>query len=703
MLVGTSLGFAPAAHAAPGTLETLTATAGANSVTLDWTYTVGTTDVSTWQFRQKKGTGSYSSWAIINSLNLNSRSHTFTGLEAGATYTYKLRAYAGGTSNELTSNEVTPYPGTDITQVEVTSTPTSGTTPKKYGAGEKIQITVTFDEAMTVTGDPQFEIKLGNAGQAVAKRAAYISGSGSMALVFEYTVQSGDMDDNGIWIEADAVKLNGGTIRDGDSNDADLRHTAPRGQSSHKVDGSLTPTAPTVSSAEVTAAAPKELVITFDKALATDSTPAASAFTVKVGGTAEPQPTAVSISGSAVTLTLAVALDASQSNVTVDYTNPGTANSPLKDASDNEVATFANQSVTNNAPACPTGQPGDALWTACLTVGEQSGSRLWYGFSAGSYGALSARTFSAEGTSYELDALEVKIGATLSISFTADPGSAANTWILQVGDRTFNLGRNRFRNSGFSYQWGTTGINWDTSNIGDKVSVSLKQGNRRPTGKPTISDNIDPVGTVQAGEVLAADTTGITDPDGLTSASYSYRWFRQEDATGTGAAVISGETGATYRPLSAADIGKYIAVEVTYTDDRGTTETLTSAGVGPVGKAVLTITSPTVSESDVVIEYDITLSPGPAVDSSRIQVLALSEDMTPSPGQGYVNIKPVNNDIISLNGNTDGAPLTYSHPVDIRPDNRDEVDEVQKLSFTLEPAFAPLIEVTGTRGRHGDR
>ena len=163
--------------------------------------------------------------------------------------------------------------------------------------------------------------------------APYISGSGTTALVFEYTVLATDEDDNGIWIEADAVRLNGGTIKDSDDNDADLTHAQPGGQSSHKVDGSLNPpdtTAPTVSSAEVAAAAPKQLVITFDEPLDTTAAPAASAFTVKVGGTAEPQPAAVSISGSAVTLTLAVALDSSQSNVTVDYTNPGTSNDPLK-------------------------------------------------------------------------------------------------------------------------------------------------------------------------------------------------------------------------------------------------------------------------------------------------------------------------------------------------------------------------------------
>ena len=133
-------------------------------------------------------------------------------------------------------------------------------------------------------------------------------------------------------------------------------------------------TAPTVSSAQVTAAKPRELVVTFSEALATDSVPDKGQFTVKVGGTAEPAlRSSVVIDSSDATklrLRLAVALDASQTSVTLDYTNPGTANNPLEDAAGNEVATFTGQAVTNNAPACPSGQPADAFWTACLTVGD---------------------------------------------------------------------------------------------------------------------------------------------------------------------------------------------------------------------------------------------------------------------------------------------------------------------------------------------
>ena len=135
----------------------------------------------------------------------------------------------------------------DIRQVAVTSTPTSGSgTPKKYGEGEDIQVTVTFIKAVTVTGDPVFEIKMGNSGETAAtKNAAYVGGSGTSELVFEYTVVAVDRDNDGILIEANALTLDeDDAIQDSDNNNMLLGYNAPGGQSDHQVDGRLTPPQP---------------------------------------------------------------------------------------------------------------------------------------------------------------------------------------------------------------------------------------------------------------------------------------------------------------------------------------------------------------------------------------------------------------------------------------------------------------------------
>ena len=77
--------------------------------------------------------------------------------------------------------------------VAVTSTPAAAA--ETYGAGETIEISVTFDEAVNATTDTDFVLSV-----AGRKRAPLLRGSGTETLVFGYTVQAGDSDTDGIWI-----------------------------------------------------------------------------------------------------------------------------------------------------------------------------------------------------------------------------------------------------------------------------------------------------------------------------------------------------------------------------------------------------------------------------------------------------------------------------------------------------------------------
>ena len=88
------------------------------------------------------------------------------------------------------------------------------------------------------------------------------------------------------------------------------------------------------------------------------------------------------------------------------------------------------------------------------------------------------------------------------------------------------------------------------------------------TGTPAIG------GTAQVGEELTASTSGISDADGLDNASFGYQWIR----TNTD---IGGATGATYTS-EAADEGKRLKVRVSFTDDAGNAESLTSAATDAV-------------------------------------------------------------------------------------------------------------------------
>ena len=101
-------------------------------------------------------------------------------------------------------------------------------------------------------------------------------------------------------------------------------------------------------------------------------------------------------------------------------------------------------------------------------------------------------------------------------------------------------------------------------NEGQKQSKSDgEQPNRPASGKLRIS------GEAQVGQTLTADTSGIQDQDGLEDASFSYQWLGDDSE-------IAGATGPTYT-LADADAGKTIKVRVSFTDDEGNDEALTSA------------------------------------------------------------------------------------------------------------------------------
>ena len=110
----------------------------------------------------------------------------------------------------------------------------------------------------------------------------------------------------------------------------------------------------------------------------------------------------------------------------------------------------------------------------------------------------------------------------------------------------------------------------------DATAAVAARSNNAATGAPSIS------GTAQVGETLTAYTSGIADADGLTNVSYSYQWIAND---GTSDADITGATHSTYT-LIAADEGKTIKVQVTFTDDAANEETLTSTATEEVSFAV---------------------------------------------------------------------------------------------------------------------
>jgi len=125
-------------------------------------------------------------------------------------------------------------PSSDSTPPSVVSVnvPANGT----YRIGQSLDFTVNFDETVAVStggGTPRLAVTLETGGTVYA---GYVSGNGTAALVFRYTIVSGNLDTDGITLAA-ALQLNGGTLKDSAGNDATLTLNSVSATTGVKVDG----------------------------------------------------------------------------------------------------------------------------------------------------------------------------------------------------------------------------------------------------------------------------------------------------------------------------------------------------------------------------------------------------------------------------------------------------------------------------------
>ena len=183
-----------------------------------------------------------------------------------------------------------------------------------------------------------------------------------------------------------------------------------------------TDTAPAVSGISVNGTT---LVITFDQNLKAASTPAASAFSVSVNGSARTV-SMVAIAAQAVTLTLASPVIHSDV-VTVAYTVP--ASNPLADGTGNNAAAFAARSAANNTPV-PIPAPSSASVNRTALAITFSGSlKANASLAASAFSFTPANSASAASTSGSTVNVTlgtaVADGASLSVSYTPPSMAAA--------------------------------------------------------------------------------------------------------------------------------------------------------------------------------------------------------------------------------------------------------------------------------------
>ena len=148
--------------------------------------------------------------------------------DAGAAYTVNI------TSVDLVT-VVQPYSivvengtlsTTDVTAPTVSAITTT-TVSGSYKAGEVIPISVQFDEIVTVTGTPKLTLN-------TTAVVDYVSGDGTDTLLFNYTVGSGQNTSGLNYNATNSLVLNGGSIQDATTNNANLTLPASSGLANGK-------------------------------------------------------------------------------------------------------------------------------------------------------------------------------------------------------------------------------------------------------------------------------------------------------------------------------------------------------------------------------------------------------------------------------------------------------------------------------------
>ena len=133
--------------------------------------------------------------------------------------------------------------------VAVTSTPQHTGAGDTYVRGDEIEFTLTFNEAVDVSGTPGFTFIAG----VDELTAAYASGSGTEELTFVYTVVAGDLDINGLGFAGSDEAWNNpedAVVRAGDTVTALIHFDGVGNQAGHEIRGNVV--RPAITDIEIT-------------------------------------------------------------------------------------------------------------------------------------------------------------------------------------------------------------------------------------------------------------------------------------------------------------------------------------------------------------------------------------------------------------------------------------------------------------------
>ena len=458
------------------------------------------------------------------------------------------------------------------------------------------------------------------------------------------------------------------------------------------------------------------------------------------------------------TYTLVAADEDKTVKVQVSFTDDAGNEETLTSAATDAVASLPNSPATGAPTITGVVQVGETLTAETTGIADADGldnavfSYQWLADDADISGAT--------GKTYALTEADEGKTVKVQVSFTDDAGNeetltsaatdavaslpnspatgvATITGVVQVGETltaetTGIADADGLDNAVFSYQWladdadisGATGKTYTlvaadegktvkvrvsfTDNAGNVETLTSTATNSvaaRPnsaaTGAPTIN------GTVQVGETLTADTSGIGDADGLNNVSYSYQWVAND---GTADTDITDAADSTYT-LVAADEDKTVKVQVSFTDDAGNEETLTSAATDAVASlpnspatGAPTITG-VVQVGETLTAETISIADADGLDNAvfSYQWLADDADISGATGKTYALTEADEGKTVKVQvsftddaGNEETLTSAATDAVASLPNSPATGAPTITLSFlTATPAHVSQLEVVG--------
>jgi hypothetical protein len=492
--------------------------------------------------------------------------------------------------------------------VDSVSVPSNAT----YYTGQNLDFTVNFSEAVTIDttgGTPRVALTLDTGGTVYAD---YVSGSGTGALVFRYTVGNGVQDNTGVTVGA--LSANGGTLRDAAGNDATLTLNSVGSTAAVNVDGTqphvLDVTAMTADGF-YNAGDTISITVTFTKAVTVDTTGGTPTLALGDGATATyaggsgsatlvftytiaggensadldyASTSALSLNGGTIKDSAGSHLDAaltlatpgasgslgSNKNIVVDTTAPTIAFSNLALSSDTGtsgtdfITSTASQTITATLSGAPAGTD--------VVYGSLDGGATWTDV-----------TSKVAGTTLTWNGVTLNAGTgTLKLKVTDNAGNdgtvASQAYTLDTTAPAITFG-----NLALSNDTGTSGTDFITSSASQTVSATLSAA---PAGTDIVWGSLDGGATWTN---ITSKVSGTTlSWDNVTLSGANTLQFKVTDSAGNDGTVASQaytlDTAAPALTISnlalSSDTGTSGTDFITSTASQTITATLSGAPAG---------------------------------------------------------------------------------------------------------------------------